>query len=89
MGVCLQENFLTRQTKADVLSACNAVLLGLKHHRLAAEAGLAWRFFANFLSSRACEYIFQALRSGTRTSSKFTRPRRCAAAAHPRCTAGA
>lgn len=71
-GIALQVNFITRQTKQDVLIACNCVLLAVKLHRLLAEAGDLMEFAPGRLSSKYCEYVFQAFRAATRTSNKFT-----------------
>ena len=68
----VQENFITRQTKQDLLIACNNVLLAIKLHRLLAEAGTLLEFDPGRMSSKYCEYTFQAFRAATRTSSKFT-----------------
>lgn len=68
----LQENFLSRQTKQDVLIACNNILLAIKLLRLYAEAEMVLEFEPGRLSSRYCEYTFQAFRAATRTSNKFT-----------------
>ena len=69
----VQQNFITLQTKQDILIACNGVLLAIQHHQSAATtSGQGTKLAAGRMSSQHCEYIFQALRALTKTSSKFT-----------------
>ena len=71
----VQQNFITLQTKQDVLIACNinGVLLAIQHHQSAATtSGQGTKLAAGRMSSQHCKYIFQALRASTKTSSKFT-----------------
>ena len=71
IAALVQENFLSAQTKADVI-ACNCVLLAIEQHALAAAQGHFQKFEPGRMSSRFCEYVFQALRAATHTSTVFT-----------------
>lgn len=65
--VKLKLNFLTWETSQDVLIACMMIILAAKAYRIYFPTV---RFEPSRFSSRFSEYVFQALRSSTKTSNK-------------------
>jgi hypothetical protein len=70
---CTKYNFLTAETKKDVLIACNMVVLMTKFVRMwCMHHGTFFKFAYGRISSRFCEYAFQFLRCADHTSSTFS-----------------
>lgn len=65
----LRQHFLTSETFQDVLICCNVIILVVE---LMAQEHPHIRIDFSRLSSRFSEYVFQALRSATKTSNKFS-----------------
>lgn len=71
-AVLVQLNFLSSQTKQDILISCNCVILAIMIFAKLAAQGHFVKFAPGRMSSRFVEYVFQALRAATRTSAVFT-----------------
>jgi len=69
----ITSNFITAQTRQDVIISCNMIVLLVKYMRLWCQKhDVDLPLSAGRVSSRFSEYVFQFLRCSNKTSSKFS-----------------
>ena len=69
----ITSDFITAQTRQDVIISCNMIVLLVKYMRLWCQKhDVDLPLSAGRVSSRFSEYVFQFLRCSNKTSSKFS-----------------